>query len=113
MKIVVFVFKQLFMHKMVMCSQEKQHLGNYIIVVIIIIIIIIISIIINDVIIIIIACIAMTRLHEREVQHVHRTSAHMSLVCHEYQCSKLKWAIMHEFFIVALNGDGNMILWHT
>ena len=32
---------------------------------------------------------------------------------HEYKSSKFKLAIMHEFFIVALNGEGNMILWHT
>ena len=31
--------------------------------------------------------------------------AHKSLVAHEYQSSKLKLAIMHEF-IFALNGDG-------
>ena len=28
---------------------------------------------------------------------------------HKYQRSKLNWAIMHEFFVVALNGDGNVI----
>ena len=40
------------------------------------------------------------------VQPVHRTWAHMNLGAHEHQRSRLKLAIMHEFFIAALNGDG-------
>ena len=34
-------------------------------------------------------------------------------MAHEYQSSKLKWALMNEFFTVAFSGDGNMILLNT
>ena len=47
------------------------------------------------------------RPHVRGGQPVRRTRAH------EYQCSKLKRAIMHEFLIAALNEDVDMILWQT
>ena len=38
---------------------------------------------------------------------VHLTKAH------KYHNSKLNWTIMHELFIVALNCDDNIVLWHT
>ena len=58
---------------------------------------------------------ALTRPHKRGgVQPVRGTRAHKSLGALKYQSSKLKWAAMHELFVVALKlKDKNIIPYIT